>query len=279
MEITLTTPLAASEQRTLARYLTVGPGMLSRGEWQVIWRVTDQLRDGQVEWEGRTYTFAEFYATFVDDVYADEFLNMLWDSSNIKQFGRRRQFEIAAAIRRTFIECEWYGSHQPNSRWLLAFVLYWWSSFATGYTFEVNVLKNIVASRLVESTRDPRQRIQRYAPADIVLGGLSGDIKSSTSFFFFARSYPLRHDFYITRLYDAAARQYRCVVIMPIASWSRIDGEMDATTFPNLLESLPGPAQFTFREETLVVIAYDEWKRKMRQWLNQEEKPDGNQNY
>ncbi|MFQ6041034.1 MAG: hypothetical protein ACE5PV_09270, partial [Candidatus Poribacteria bacterium] len=157
MKITLKAPLAASEQRALARYLIVGPGMLSRDEWQVIWKVADQLRDGQVEWEDRTYTFAEFYATFVDDVYADDFLNMLWDSSNVEQFGRRRQFEIAAVIRRTFIERGWYGSHQPNSRWLLAFVLYWWSSFATGYTFEVNVLKDLVASRLVESTRDPRQ--------------------------------------------------------------------------------------------------------------------------
>ena len=269
MEITLKTPLAASEQRALIRYLTVGPGMLSRDEWQIIWKVTDQLRDAQVEWEDRTYTFAEFYTAFVDKVYADDFLNMLWDSGNIEQFGRQRQFEITATIRRTFIERGWYGSHQANSRWLLAFVLYWWSSFATGYTFEVNVLKDLVASRLVESTRDPRQRMQRYSPADIVLGGLRGDIKSSTSFFFFARSYPLRHDFYITRLYDTSARQYRCVVIMPIASWRRINGEIDATTFPHLLESLPGPAQFTFREETLVVIAYDDWKRKMRQWLNQ----------
>ena len=212
MEITLKTPLAASEQRVLARYLAVGPGMLSRDEWQIIWTVTDQLRDGQVEWESEIYTFAEFYAAFVDEVYADSFLNMLWNSDNVEKLGRQHQFEIAATIRRTFIERRWYGSHQPNSRWLLAFVLYWWSSFATGYTFEVSVLKDLVASRIVESTRDPRQRIQRYAPADIVLGGLCGDIKSSTSFFFFARSYPLRHDFYITRLYDVSARQYRCVL-------------------------------------------------------------------
>jgi len=87
---------------------------------------------------------------------------------------------------------------------------------------------------------------------------------------------------FIPKIFNLQSSIFNClsgwtVVYMPVASWRRINGEMDATTFPHLLKSLPGPTQFTFREEVLVVIAYNDWKRKMRQWLKR--RKYGNQNH
>jgi hypothetical protein len=79
LEIQLSKPLKAEQENALISYLTT-PHKLTRTEWTIIWEVMDLLRTARVTVEERHYTFAEFYRVNIDDIYADTFLNALWDA-------------------------------------------------------------------------------------------------------------------------------------------------------------------------------------------------------
>jgi hypothetical protein len=213
-----------------------------------------------------TYTFTEFYATFVDAAYADEFLETVWQAEDVEAVGRQRQAEVARTIRQQFQQQGWYQVGDESSRVLLAFCLYWWASFATGYTFEIEILRDLTESGIAIRAHDPRRRAERYAPSDLVIGAWTGDVKSSAYFFLTARSASLPHDFYVSRYSDAAAHHRRRMVILKRQVWEEINGETTPTTFPNWADFLSSPLSFAFAGQDLVAADYEVWKEKVRQY-------------
>ena len=176
LEIHLPKPLNAEQQRALMSYLTA-PHTLTRAEWIIIWNVMDVLRTAIVTVREQHYTFAEFYRVNIDDVYADVFLNALWDMEQPEFVGRQLKTRTSKAIRWLFRTQGWYIPAKKESRSLFAYCVYWWNSFANGYIFEVSVLKDLQKEGIVSSVRDIRNRAERFASADILIGEWIGDVK------------------------------------------------------------------------------------------------------
>ena len=226
----------------------------------------DALRDSRVTESGHTRTFAQFYEAFVDAVYADAFLEAIWQAGDVEAVGRQWQAEVARAIRQQFQQQGWYQAGDVNSRVLLAFCLYWWVSFAIGYTFEVEILRDLAQSGVSFRAHDPRQRAERYAPADCTIGAWTGDVKSSAYFFLTARSASLPHDFYVSRYYDSTARQRHRMVILKRYVWEQINGETRPVSFPHWPDLLLHPLRFAFAGQDLIAVDYEVWKEKVRQY-------------
>ena len=128
------------------------------------------------------------------------------------------------------------------------------------------MLKDLEHTGLVFQAHDPRNRAERYALADLAIGEFLGDVKSSTYFLFVTRSYPLRHDFYITRLWDARERRYQRVVILSPRMWAAVNGETVTSEFAQLLEVIRQPARFDFAGQSLIALGYAEWVDKMMRY-------------
>jgi hypothetical protein len=232
-------------------------------EWTIIWNMMDVLRTASVTVGEQHYTFADFYRVNIDDVYADSFLNALWDVEQPEFVGRQLKTSTSKAIRRLFRTQGWYFPANKESRWLFAYCVYWWNSFANGYIFEVSVLKDLQKEGIVLAVRDIRNRAERFASADILIGEWTGDMKNSTYFFFVARSYPLLCDFYITRLFNTERRMYDWIVILNKGMWMKIDGETKASDFHHLDDCLETPIHFELFSNIFIAVSYATWKQKL----------------
>jgi len=137
---------------------------------------------------------------------------------------------------------------------------------ARGYTFEVEILRDLVQSGVSFRAHDPRQRAERYAPADCTIGAWTGDVKSSAYFFLTARSASLPHDFYVSRYYDSTARQRHRMVILKRYVWEQINGETRPVSLPHWPDLLLHPLRFAFAGQDLIAVDYEVWKEKVRQY-------------
>jgi len=271
--IQLSTGFTKLHQRVLVQY-AVNPNKLTQTERQALFQAIDRLRYSHVVVDGISLTFAEFYNRFVDEVYADTFISALLDSNEVEEIGKRLKNRVKLEIPIRFAQEGWYLPEVPETRFLLAFCLYWWEAFATGYTFEVAILQDLADSKLDFQAHDIRQRTERYTEADLVISGMVGDVKSSTYFFFAARSAELTHDLYITRYYNAFTHSYHRFVIIKAEHWQRINGETQTIFFPNWPSALPSPASFEYTGIQFVAVDYEQWKQKMLKY----QKCEGDQN-
>jgi len=276
LEIHFPKLLDIEQERALVSYLAA-PHTLTRAEWKIIWNVMDVLRTASVTVGEQHYTFSEFYRVNIDDVYADAFLNALWDAEQPEFVGRQLKTSTSRAIRQLFRTQGWYISAKKESRWLFAYCVYWWNSFANGYIFEVSALKDLQKEGIVPLVRDIRNRVERFAAADILIGEWTGDVKNSTYFFFVARSYPLSCDFYITRLFNSESRRYDWIVILKIRMWAKIDGETKASDFHHLDDCLKTPLHFELSDNLFIAVSYVTWKQKLLRY-QQGGTTDGNEN-
>jgi len=276
LEIQLSEPLNTEQQQALASYLAA-PHTLMRAEWTIIWHVMDVLRTADVSVGDQHLTFAEFYRVNIDDVYADTFLNALWDAEQPEVVGKQLKISTSNTIRQHFRAQGWYTPTKKESRGLFAHCVYWWNSFANGYIFEVSVLKELQKAGIVRAVRDIRNRDERFASADILIGEWTGDVKNSTCFFFVARSYPLLCDFYITRLFNAESRQHDWIVLLNTGMWTKIDGETKASDFHHLDDCLEAPLHFELFGNLFIAISYGTWKQKLSRY-QQGDTTDENEN-
>lgn len=152
----------------------------------------------------------------------------------------------------------------PQSWLPLVYCLYGWQSFARGYAFEVEIMRDLTRSGIHFQMHDIRRRIERYSPADLIVLNLMGDIKTSIYFLQQQISGELPNDFYITRLYDKGQERTLVVFQKPFA-WEVIGG---STAVPGTLESvlslLPTPVQIAQHGIILVVVEYESWKQLIR---------------
>jgi hypothetical protein len=130
----------------------------------------------------------------------------------------RLQAATARQIVRWVQQQDCYQRGQLESRWLLTFCLYWWSAFALGYTFEVEIFRDLRAAGIEFHAHDVTDRRERLSPFDLIVLGLRGDIKYSTWFLTVEDARLAGLDFFITRLYDEhGAGWLRVVLLTPLA--------------------------------------------------------------
>ena len=185
------------------------------------------------------------------------------ESKEVEEISKEHKKRVKLEIPTRFAQEGWYLPKVPETRFLLAFCLYWWEAFATGYTFEVAILQDLADSELEFQAHNLRRRIERYTEADLAISGMVGDVKSSAYFFFAVRSADLPHDLYITRYYSTSTRSYHRFVIIKAEHWQRINGETQTISFPNWPSVLPSPASFEYTGVQFVAVDYEQWKQKI----------------
>lgn len=116
---------------------------------------------------------------------------------------------------------------------------------------------------------DLRKRHERQSPYDLIVQKRFGDIKHTTYFLHTARSFPLKCDFYLTRLYDVRKRRYWPIVILTEDAWHDLNGAVAECSLEQAAEHFPAPVQIVFEKQRLVVITFELWKTKIK--LRQEQ--------
>jgi hypothetical protein len=260
--IKLATGLTEAHQIALLKSI-VNPIAANPQERQSLLNGIDLLRSSRVEIDGQNLSFANFFDRFIDSIYTDRFIDWVLGSTQIVADSQRLKKKIVEEIRARFVQENWFRRDLPESRFLVAFCLYWWNAFATGYIFEAEVFGDLRESGVRFHAHDLRKRAERYSFADLTISEMQGDIKSSTYFFATTRTSDLAHDFYITRYYDNVKRQYYWFVILQAEFWNEIDGETQPMVFPNWPADFSRPAIFDFRGSEWVVVSYQIWKAKM----------------
>jgi hypothetical protein len=208
-------------------------------------------------------TFVAFYERVVEKPSADLFIAALLDSSDPQAAAPALRQEVNQRIPSLLRQAGCANLYQVPEFYLLAYCLYWWYAFTTGYTFEVTILRDLTTSGVEYYAHDLSNRQARRSPFDLVVLGFTGDVKTSTYFLHAVRSRGLPTDFYITRLYDRSSRAQLRVVFLKRSAWDAIDGETLPTTLAALPNVLPVVAEIEHGGQTLVVVEYGEWKTRV----------------
>ena len=253
------------EQRAIALRHIGESHTFSPAEWAVALEVFGKLGRSTVVIDGSRLTFREFYERIVDLRHSDAFISEVLNLRDIPRGAASRQARRARDIYRQLRSEPYALGGTADSELLLSYCLYWWASFARGYAFEIEVIRDLQASGVSFESHDISVRAERLSACDLTLLGMTGDIKTSTYFLHVARSFPMSCDFYITRLFDTAARRYAWVVICQEAAWNRIDGETRAAALADAAGLLPEVVVVGFMGYDLVISDYGIWKQKVLQ--------------
>lgn len=253
--------LTPEHDAALSAYLR-GAERLSQEQWRYLREAVDLLAQSAVSFQGRDHTFARFYETFIDRQLAEAFLQTLVTMADVTQDAPRLQAATARQIAQWIQQQDFYRKGRIESRLLLTFCLYWWSAFAVGYAFEVEIFRDLRAEGIEFFAHDITNRNERLSPFDLTVLGLRGDVKYSTWFLTVDNARLEGLDFFITRLYDeTGARWLRVVLLTPIAQ-ELIGGEINAAASSEAVPALPNVV--TAGATTLMLIRYDDWKARVR---------------
>ncbi len=213
------------------------------------------------------YTFKHFYNEFIDRRFAEPFLKALVRLTDVEQEAARLQAatarEIVTAVRRQ----EFYRRGDNNSHLLLTFCLYWWAAFAIGYTFEVEIFRDLEETRIPFVSHEITNRAERFAAYDLTVLGLRGDIKYSTYFLTAEGTQTMEIDFFITRLFDETNARWEKVVFLTPTAWAVINGRTIPVSLQEAVSVFPKAVTVDIGLETFVIILYQEWKERI---LNKE---------
>ena len=227
--------LTPEHDAALSNYLR-GAGRLTREQWQRLREAIDLLAQSTVTFQGRDYTFAQFYEAFIDRQFAEAFLQTLVTMADVAQDAPHLQAATARQIVQWIQQQDFYQRGQIESRWLLTFCLYWWSAFAVGYAFEVEIFRDLRAEGIEFFAHDITNRNERLSPFDLTVLGLRGDEKYSAWFLTVENARMEGLDFFITRLFDeTGARWLRVVLLTPIAQ------ELTGGEIPPQRQQKPSP--------------------------------------
>ena len=261
-----------TEQRVVLRYLedVAGPGQ----DWPRLVRAFNRLREAIVVIPGRgRRTFASLYTRLIDSRLTDPFITALYSLDNLEQGGVDLWAAGARRIRPLLEVAGLYAADDPPTRLLLAYCLYWWHATAKGYTFEVEIFRDLRLSGVSFTAHDVHLRSERFTPYDLIVLGFRGDIKTST-YFLTLTGRILRNDFYITRLWLSKARSRTLVVFLKTPMWDEINGETPLVAWCELESRLPQPARIEYRDSELIVSDYEVWKEKIRAYETRQEVQD-----
>jgi len=241
----------------------------SREEWQVAIRAFDLLKEAAVVTQQDILPFPAVYYRYVDKPHADAFIQTLLNADEIEPSGVQAWAEVAEGIPQQLRLVGLVPAHQPSTRLLIAYCLYWWYAFAYGYIFEVEVLRDLAESGVQFTAHELTSRQGRMSPWDVEVLGFRGDIKRSLFFLHTLRGRRLPYTFYIVSL-TQAHRSRKLVVMMHQAMWDVIDGETILTTLSNLVNVLPDAARVRVSGVEVIVADYALWKRLVLQCQSDE---------
>jgi hypothetical protein len=260
MQIVLPDEFAAEDAAVVLKYLHGEP--LAPEQRSRVLTAFDLLHLARVIDSGITQTFKVVYRDLVDRRYCDGFVDELYAPDGLRA-APTRQAAVARAIQRTLRDCDWLPVGVPESRLLAAYCLYWWSAFARGCAFEVEVFRDLSYSGIEFHPHDLRRRDERFSSADLVVLEFLGDVKSSTYFLDAARTRSLSLDFYVTQS-RTGTRPRRWLVFLQRAMWERLDGPTERCSIAELPDVLPRPACVSHGSVELVVADYEVWKDRLR---------------
>ena len=115
--IQLSTGFIKTHQRVLVQYV-VNPNRMTQAERRVLFQAIDRLRYSHVIVDEISFTFSEFYNRFVDEVYADTFINALLESKEAEEVGKRHKKRVKQEIPTRFAQEGWYLPEVPATRFL-----------------------------------------------------------------------------------------------------------------------------------------------------------------
>jgi len=271
-EIILPTGFTETELAIALHYLedVAGPGQ----NWPGIVRTFNRLRKAIVVIPGRgRRTFASLYTHLIDNHLTDPFITALYNLDDLEQGGVPLWAAGARQVKPLLERAGLYAANDPPTRLLLAYCLYWWHATAKGYTFEMEIFRDLRQSDVSFTPHDVRLRSERFTPYDLIVSGFRGDVKTSTYFISLVDKV-LRSDFYITRLWLSEAHSQTLVVFLKTLMWDEIDGETLLVAWRELESYLPQPARIVHRGGELVVSDYGAWKEKVLAYQSRQEVQD-----
>lgn len=262
-EISIHPQFTDVHQKVVLKFLQ-SPRSLSKAEWTEALFAFDLLSFCVVTHEGRRRTFRSFYEEEIDQKYASLLIRDLLEMKDVESEGAKRAFALFEQAKADF---EQKGLREPltvEERLLLAFCTYWWGSFAKGYITEITIFRDLEKEGIQFQAHDLLSKEGRFSSWDLIVEGMEGDIKSSTYFLHTSRSFPLRHAFYITSLFNQNKREYLRVVILKESAWHEINGEPVPTTLERVLSVFPRAGEISMKGQRLVVVEYELWKAKIK---------------
>lgn len=262
-QIILPDTFTQEHERVLTRYLS-DDRQLDTAARQQLYEAIDLLSQVEVQSDTTSSTFRQIYDLYIDHPFADAYFEQLLALTDVPTQSPALTADFARQIAPALEQAGLLTRDVPQSYLLFAYCVYWWQSFARGYAFEVEIMRDLEVSQVDFTMHDLLRPGERYSQADLIVLDLLGDIKTSTYFLQLQPSGPLANDFYITRLYDKG-RIRTLVVFQKPHAWQRIGGQETVQgDLNNVLNLLPQPVQLEQPELTLIVIEYEHWKDMVR---------------
>jgi hypothetical protein len=258
IQVQLPSGFTSDHERAVIDYLA--DRLFGREAWAKAFEAFDLLDQAVLVTAGGRYTFRTLYQQMVDRRMADVYLGELLALHDVKEQSPTLWSHFARQIVSEFTQRGWQRSDVSETRLLLSYLLYWWGAFARGYAFEVEVFRDLRDSGIQFQAHDLLDRQQRYSPSDLAISGMAGDIK--TSIYFVQAAGSLVHDFYITRLFTRG-RAHTLAVLLQSPIWDIINGDPVPGHLDTVVEQLPAPIRIQHRGRELVVMGYDEWKKRI----------------
>lgn len=246
------------DERAVLDYLQ--DQLRGHASWDRASRAFDRLDEALLVGGGMQVSFRRLYREEIDLHLAQSYLNELQTLDDLVTESPALWARYARQLIATIRQRGWLRPGMPESRLLASYLLYWWNSFARGYAVEEEVFRDLRRSGIVFWAHDLRDPDQRYTPADLVVNGRAGDIKLSLSFL--QRGGPVRHDFYIVRIWRSGqARTF--VAMLQRDVWEELNGDTVTGTLDMIKDNLSTPLRISDRGQILVVLSYEEWKARI----------------
>ena len=259
MQFIIPNAFTKNHEQVLAIYLS-GSQRLSTAEWRQLYEAINLLGSAQIIQDDKSRTFKQIYEELVGRPFPTEYINQLLATKNVVQDAPKITAVFARQIKPILEKADLLQREDPQSWLFLIYCVYWWQSFARGYAFEVEIMRDLTASNVDFQMHDIRNRVERYSPADLIVLNLMGDIKTSTYFLEWDEQGHLPNDFYITRLFEKG-KERTLVVFQKPHAWDVIDGgETVSSTLENILSLLPTPIHIEQHGILLIVVDYEHWK-------------------
>lgn len=249
------TPL---QEDVVIRYLA--DQLHGQADWRLATEAFTLLDSATFAMAGNTVSLRRFYQYFVDEQFADMYLQALLNLTDVRRQSPTLWAGVARQITQAFRQLPWQADQQPASRLCLSYLLYWWNAFARGYAFEVEIFQDLERTGIQFRAHNLLDRHQRFSPSDLMVIDQAGDIKTSTYFLYIAQA--TVHDFYIVRFANQG-RIYTVVVMLQPAAWAVINGDTVDGDLSSVLQDLPMPVRIHSHTYEFVIIAYNEWKERI----------------
>ncbi len=264
LKILLPAEFEKKEWQIVLEYLQRGQ-TFSQAEWRLAIQAFDLLKDAVVVQVGVLLPFPVIYQQQVEYRYADTFIQKLYQTEQVEQTSTRLWAETARKIMPDLTQAGLYRPDVTGTRLLVAYCLYWWRSFTLGYSFEIEIQRDLKKSGIDFEMHDLRQAKERFSRYDILISEFKGDIKTSLYFLHAHRTQILSHDFYITRVQGKKGSR-TLVVFIQADMWGKIDGETLFVLLSEIVDTLPQAMKIVHQNSELTVIDYEIWKEKIQQY-------------